>query len=668
MRFLQRVLVPVFVALFAISLSARGEGTLDEVLTETAESISRIQTVRAKGVWQIEFDMQGMKQKTELETSLIYERPRRLSLKSQHAIIVCDGSNVYIRIPMSRRYFQFPMKEGLDELAEGDLQGHLAGLMPDTKALLSKNPAEVLRTTIEDAQIEVLPDEALEGRDCRVLSYATSDGHGPFEKMAFRVWVDKEYGLIRRLESIPPKAEDLPDEKEEEDDATGNMAQMMRSMKIRYNLSELVVNGPVADEDFVFKAEPGDRKVETAVGLTGSSGEGPGFSRFDLSGQKAPDFSLKLLDGETFTLSAHTGSVVLIDFWATWCGPCVRALPEMKKLDEAYREKGLVVIGVSRDKPGDEEKIQKLFEKHQLAYPTGIDVDKIADDYKVRGIPCLVLVDRNGVVQGRKVGFGGGSIAALQKEIETVLEGGEISSAKPLTEAELKEMQEESSARDSWSGKTQLDKNFFRMRWEAKGTDSRERTPDRVTVTVRIPPRYLSIRDDKKLVLISPDTGETNRVVSLPEEACATNGLGQTPALLYMGSGDAGMVVGLQTHYKPQGEDARRSYSVSGVEIFGINSEGQVAWTHSLGKDANIRSVDVLPLSALGQEVLLVSMWNRFMLINAAGETLLTQGIDSRDRLDFFASDSESGVSGYLQGRKVGMFDLVIPAKTPPAQ
>lgn len=663
MKQLRYILLSALIVLSMTTRPTRAETALDEVLSATAESISRIQTLRMKGVWNVEFEMQGMKQKTEVETVLIYERPDRFSLKGQHAVMVCDGSNVYIRNPMARRYFQIPLEKGLDELATGPLQGSMWGFMPDTKALLSKDPLDALRTAVEDAQIELLPDEMIEGRDCRVLSYALEEEYSPFKKMAFRVWVDKEYGLIRRVESLPPKADEEPGRKSEDDDMAGRMAEMMRNMKVRFELAELEVNGPIADEEFVFKAEPGDKKEESPFGLKGAFGEDAGFSRFELSGQKAPDFSLKLLDGETFTLSAHTGSVVLIDFWATWCGPCMKALPEMKKLHEKYKEKGLVVIGVSRDKPGHEEKIRETFQKHKLAYPTGIDVNQIADDYKVRGIPCLVLVNRDGIVQGRKVGFGGG-MATLQKEIETVLEGGEIPGAKPLTEAELKELQEEYAARDSWSGDTQLDTNFFRMRWETKATQSRERVSDRVAVTVRIPPRYLSIRDERTLTLVSPDTGETNRVIALPAEASATNAWGQMPALFYLASGDAGTVVGVQTLYKAKGDDEHRSYSVSGVEIFGIDAEGKVAWTRSLGKGTNLRSVDVLPLSAKGQDILLVSMWNRFMLINGAGETLLSQRINPEDRLDFFASDSETGVSGYIQGSKVGMFDLVIPART----
>lgn len=170
-----------------------------------------------------------------------------------------------------------------------------------------------------------------------------------------------------------------------------------------------------------------------------------GFSRSELFGREASDFTLDLIDGKQITLSAHRGSVVLIDFWATWCGPCVKALPKMLLLAEQYKDRGLVVIGVGRDRKGDEEKIRNLFAKHELAYPTGIDVSGIANVYKVRSIPCLVLVDANGIIQRRRIGFSRDSLDAVRKDIESVLDGHDLESAKPMTEEELQEVKRAAS-------------------------------------------------------------------------------------------------------------------------------------------------------------------------------------------------------------------------------
>ncbi|MBW1803301.1 MAG: TlpA family protein disulfide reductase, partial [Deltaproteobacteria bacterium] len=67
--------------------------------------------------------------------------------------------------------------------------------------------------------------------------------------------------------------------------------------------------------------------------------------------QKAPDFSLQDLEGNTFTLSEHRGKIILLDFWATWCQPCRMAIPEMVDLQRKYKDQGVMIVGISVDDP-----------------------------------------------------------------------------------------------------------------------------------------------------------------------------------------------------------------------------------------------------------------------------------------------------------------------------
>lgn len=136
----------------------------------------------------------------------------------------------------------------------------------------------------------------------------------------------------------------------------------------------------------------------------------------------APDFTLKLLDGSEFTLADHRGQVVVLDFWATWCGPCVRALPHMRTLAEEFADEDVVIVGISRDRAGQERQVQRVLEQHEITYPNGIDVDDIGPRYGVRGIPNVVLIDREGVIRSRKVGFSERTMQQLKSEIRTWLE------------------------------------------------------------------------------------------------------------------------------------------------------------------------------------------------------------------------------------------------------
>jgi len=109
----------------------------------------------------------------------------------------------------------------------------------------------------------------------------------------------------------------------------------------------------------------------------------------------------KLLDGKDFDLKNLKGKVVLVDFWATWCGPCVGEIPNIKKLHEKYNKQGFEVIGISLDNSMDE--LKKFIAKENLPWPSIYDMDEkrtsvLSNHYGVTAIPFAVLVGRDGRV------------------------------------------------------------------------------------------------------------------------------------------------------------------------------------------------------------------------------------------------------------------------------
>ena len=117
-------------------------------------------------------------------------------------------------------------------------------------------------------------------------------------------------------------------------------------------------------------------------------------------GDMAPEFEAKRLDGSTFRLADYRGKkAVLIDFWATWCSPCVDEIPTIKSIAETYRDQGLEVVGVSLDR--DEQVLRDFVKKEKLNYVQVFDKEKsdtIAKSYGVWGIPSVFLVNKNGVI------------------------------------------------------------------------------------------------------------------------------------------------------------------------------------------------------------------------------------------------------------------------------
>lgn len=119
--------------------------------------------------------------------------------------------------------------------------------------------------------------------------------------------------------------------------------------------------------------------------------------------ETAPDFSLSTIDGSTLTLSDYKGKVVILDFWATWCPPCRKEIPGFIELYDEYKDKGLVIIGVSSE---DINKLKKFSGDNGINYPIAIGNREVAQAYGgIQYIPTTFIIDKEGKIVGKHVGF-----------------------------------------------------------------------------------------------------------------------------------------------------------------------------------------------------------------------------------------------------------------------
>ncbi len=139
---------------------------------------------------------------------------------------------------------------------------------------------------------------------------------------------------------------------------------------------------------------------------------------------QAPDFELPLLRGGSARLSDHLGrDVVLVDFWATFCEPCLLAMPELDRLYAKYRSRGLVVFGVSVDEAAAAGRVRSEVNKLGVSFPILLDQEtRVLSLYNPRATaPYSVLIGRDGRVLGRREGYTSGDREELEREIVLAL-------------------------------------------------------------------------------------------------------------------------------------------------------------------------------------------------------------------------------------------------------
>ena len=120
---------------------------------------------------------------------------------------------------------------------------------------------------------------------------------------------------------------------------------------------------------------------------------------------KAPDFALKDTNGNMVRLSDFRGKVVLVDFWATWCGPCKIEIPWFKEFERQYKDKGFAVIGVSMD-DGGWEVVKPFLTFMKINYRVVLGTDALADQYGgIEAMPTTFLIDQEGNIAATHIGL-----------------------------------------------------------------------------------------------------------------------------------------------------------------------------------------------------------------------------------------------------------------------
>jgi len=178
---------------------------------------------------------------------------------------------------------------------------------------------------------------------------------------------------------------------------------------------------------FLFLSEPLSRQNVTGTGnsdpasfTTLQPAANPGSTGEVAVGQPAPDFTLKMLDGEQVSLSQFRGQPVLINFWASWCPPCRLEMPDLVRAYEAHKKDGFVILAIDLTFQDSLEGARRFADEFGMSFPVLLDEtgEVTTDLYQLRGLPMSVFVDREGLVNRVYLGaMTGGQIDEFVGEI-----------------------------------------------------------------------------------------------------------------------------------------------------------------------------------------------------------------------------------------------------------
>jgi cytochrome c biogenesis protein CcmG/thiol:disulfide interchange protein DsbE len=370
-------------ALLALSLAARADEDGQKLLRELADAYKAAdslsydmkvtQPARSPGAEPMMVDAKVAEKKPCLARVEVTSKAEGVN-----ATLVCDGSTVIEYDPTA--------KVALKSEAPGDpaaLTGRRGGLRSvDLGAFFSDDPYAML--TANSVDVKALEPETMDGVECSVVSV----DYGRYKE---KLWLGQDDHMIRKSAIIlgtPESGE------------TEAMSTVYTNVQVDPTLGGNVFMPPDLPEGTKVIAVP---KMK---------------DRVIVAGEKAPEFTVKSLDGKDVSLSDYKGKILLIDFWASWCGPCKMTIPKLKELHDEFKDKGLTVIGL--DVWDQEEAMKKAIDDMKIDYTVlyaprdGSTVDL---EYGVEGIPTVYLIDKDGVIRGGWIGADPAHEEAMKKAL-----------------------------------------------------------------------------------------------------------------------------------------------------------------------------------------------------------------------------------------------------------
>jgi thiol-disulfide isomerase/thioredoxin len=353
-----------------------------------------LETFQVEVAWEMATD--GMPDTMQTKRTIAYEAPNRFRMEqiSPHMqmVSVSDGNKLveYAAAEIPAMSYEAPASL---HSAKSMQLGH--AMFNGSLLHVFFGGSDAFSLLVDESKPVEFGDEEqiAEGETGRVVKfYAKAGSYGNT-----KVLISKKTGLVHRIvydSDDLRKMMDTPEMRQMMEQQTGESISALPEIITTELFSNHRLNEKI--EASVFDVTvPEDRTVQQ-MGAAGS--REPAFQ----TGSDAPDADVVGVDGSRLRLSSLRGQVVLLDFWATWCGPCVAALPKIEKLHKELSSRGLMVVTISDE---DKATVEPFLKKNNYTFPAFLDPENSAmKAYKVDALPTLVVIDRNGKIVEYMVG------------------------------------------------------------------------------------------------------------------------------------------------------------------------------------------------------------------------------------------------------------------------
>lgn len=355
--------------------------------------------------------------KTDMGSSyhLALLRPNSFALIMQAGMnggsLISDGNKTTTYMPMFNKYTTTDAPRDLSELAQPmGLVMVLGGLPLGIENFLDKDPIKSFSrdlTKSEYVGLEKIGDKP--AHHLRLVGKVYS----------IELWIADGAQPFLLQSQITPDMKNTFKVISEEQKKKMPAGFDTMSMSRTNTFSNWKINQSIAADEFQFKPPLGAQLVDD---LFPHKAEPP----HPLIGKPAPDFELAGLDGKTVKLSSLKGKIVVLDFWATWCGPCVAALPIVSEVTSSFKDRGVVFYAVNLGQKAED--IAAFQKEKDIVFPVLLDAkEDIAKLYLAKAIPQTVLIDKSGKIQAVHIGFQANLKKELTQQLGDMVAGKDIS-------------------------------------------------------------------------------------------------------------------------------------------------------------------------------------------------------------------------------------------------